>query len=89
MLKRMREGSAYFIKGVMLVVVIAFVGTIFVVWGVKSTPGDLARRGVVATVAGTDIMAQDYHQALRQQIEMYKQLFGDRFDQKMVDSLNL
>lgn len=89
MLKRMREGSAYFIKGVMLVVVFAFVGTIFVVWGVKSTPGDLAKRGVVATVAGTDIMAQDYHQALRQQIEMYKQLFGDRFDQKMVDSLNL
>jgi len=52
MLKKMREGSAYFIKGVMLVVVLAFVGTIFVVWGVKSTPGDLTRRGVVATVAG-------------------------------------
>jgi len=89
MLKRMREGSAYFIKGVMLLVVIAFVGTIFVVWGVKSTPGDLAKRGVVATVAGTDIMAQDYHQALRRQMEVYKQLFGDRFDQSMIDSLNL
>ena len=42
MLKKMREGSAYFIKGVMLVVAITFIGTIFVVWGVKSTPGDLA-----------------------------------------------
>ncbi len=89
MLKRMREGSAYFIKGVMLLVVVAFIGTIFVVWGVKSTPGDLARRGVVATVAGTDISVDDYQQALRQQIEVYKQLFGDQFDQKMLESLNL
>ena len=89
MLKRMREGSAYFIKGVMLLVVIAFIGTIFVVWGVKSTPGDLARRGVVATVAGTDIPTDEYHQALRRQIEVYKQLLGNQFDQKMADSLNL
>ena len=89
MLKTMREGSALFIKGVMLVVVLAFVGTIFVVWGVKSTPGELGRRGVVATVAGTEILVDDYHQALRKQIEIYKQLFGDRFDQKLMESLNL
>ena len=30
MLKTMREGSAFFIKGVMLFVVVTFVGTIFV-----------------------------------------------------------
>ncbi len=89
MLKRMREGSAYFIKGVMLLVVFAFIGTIFVVWGVKSTPGDLGRRGVVATVSGTEISLDDYQQALRQQIEVYKQLFGDQFDQKMLESLGL
>ena len=89
MLKRMREGSAFFIKGVMVLVVVAFVGTIFVVWGVKSTPGDLARRGVVATVAGTEISVDDYQQALRQQIEVYKQVLGDRFDQKLVESMNL
>jgi parvulin-like peptidyl-prolyl isomerase len=89
MLKRMREGSAYFIKGVMLLVVAAFIGTIFVVWGVKSTPGDLGRRGIVATVSGTEISLDDYQQALRQQIEAYKQLFGDRFDQNMQDSLDL
>jgi parvulin-like peptidyl-prolyl isomerase len=89
MLKRMREGSAYFIKGVMLLVVVAFIGTIFVVWGVKSTPGDLGRRGVVATVAGTDISLDDYQQALRQQVEVYKQLFGDQIDQKMLESLDL
>lgn len=89
MLRRMREGSALFIKGVMVLVVVAFIGTIFVVWGVKSTPGDLARRGVVATVAGTEISADDYQQALRQQIEVFKQVFGDRFDQKLLESLDL
>jgi parvulin-like peptidyl-prolyl isomerase len=89
MLKRMREGSAYFVKGVMLLVVVAFIGTIFVVWGVKSTPGDLGRRGVVATVSGVDIPIDDYQQGLRQQMEVYKQLFGDKIDQKMLESLDL
>jgi parvulin-like peptidyl-prolyl isomerase len=89
MLKRMREGSAYFIKGVMLLVVVAFIGTIFVVWGVKSTPGELAQRGVIASVAGTEISLVDYQQALRQQIEVYRRLFGDQIDQKMLESLDL
>jgi hypothetical protein len=89
MLKTMREGSGFFIKGVMLVVVVTFIGTIFVVWGVKSTPGDLGRRGVVAVVGGTEIMADDYNQALRRQVEMYKQLFGDQWDEKLLASLNL
>ena len=30
MLKTMREGGAHFIKGVMLVLVVAFIGTIFI-----------------------------------------------------------
>ncbi len=89
MLKTMREGSAFFIKGVMLLVVITFIGTIFVVWGVKSTPGELGRRGVVAVVGNTEIMADDYQQAYRRQVEMYKQLFGDKLDEKLLDSMNL
>lgn len=89
MLKTMREGSAFFIKGVMAFVVITFVGTIFVVWGVKSTPGELGRRGVIAVVGGTEIMADEYQGAVRRQIEMYKQVFGDKLDEKMLESLNL
>jgi parvulin-like peptidyl-prolyl isomerase len=89
MLKKMREGSAYFVKGVMAVLVVAFVATIFYEWGVRATPGSLARRGVVATVAGTEITVEDYQQALRQQIEVYRQLFGDKLDEKLLESLNL
>lgn len=89
MLKRMREGSAYFVKGVMAVLVVAFMATIFWEWGVRATPGDLARRGAVATVAGTDITVEDYQQALRQQVEVYRQLFGDKLDEKLLESLNL
>ncbi len=89
MLKTMREGSAYFIKGVMLVVVLAFVGTIFVVWGVKSAPGDLGRRGVVATVGGTEISIDEYQRAYRRQVDMYRQVLGDKLDEKMLESMNL
>ena len=89
MLKTMREGSAFFIKGVMLFVVVTFVGTIFVVWGVKSTPGELGRRGVIAVVGSSEIMAEDYQQAMRRQVEMYKQVFGDKLDDKLLESLNL
>jgi parvulin-like peptidyl-prolyl isomerase len=89
MLKTMREGSAFFIKGVMLFVVVTFVGTIFVVWGVKSTPGELGRRGVIAVVGNSEIMVDDYQQAMRRQVEMYKQVFGDKLDDKLLESLNL
>ena len=89
MLKTMREGSAFFIKGVMVFVVLTFVGTIFVVWGVQSMPGELGRRGVVAVVGDREIMIDDYQQAFRRQVEMYKQLFGDKLDDKMLESLNL
>jgi peptidyl-prolyl cis-trans isomerase D len=89
MLRTMREGSAYFIKGVMLVVVLAFVGTIFVVWGVKSTPGDLAGRGIIASVGDTAISTDEYAQAYRRQVEMYRQVLGDKLDEKTLESMNL
>lgn len=89
MLKTMREGGAYFIKGVMLVVVITFIGTIFVVWGVKSTPGGPSDRGLVATIGDSEITVEEFHAVLRRQVEMYKQLLGDKFDEKMLTALNL
>lgn len=89
MLKRMREGGAYFIKGVMLIVVLTFIATIFVVWGVQSTPGDLVRRGIVASVAGAEISTEDYQRALRDQIETFRRIFKDKFDEKTLDALNI
>ncbi len=89
MLKTMREGSAFFIKGVMLFVVITVSGTIFVVWGVKSAPGDLGRRGIVAVVGDREITADQVREAVRRQEEYYKQLLGDKFDEKLFQALNL
>lgn len=89
MLKSMREGGAYFIKGVMVVIVVAFIGTIFVVWGVKSTPGDLGRQGFVATVGDTPISASEYQEALRRQVDLYRQVLGDKADSKALESLGL
>ncbi len=89
MLKTMREGSAIFVKGVMIVVVVTFVGTIFMVWGVGSTPGELGRRGVAAVVGNLEIPVDEYREAYRRQVETYKQLFGDKLDEKLLESLNL
>jgi peptidyl-prolyl cis-trans isomerase D len=89
MLKSMREGGAYFIKGVMIFVVVSFIATIFVVWGVQSTPGDLVRRGIVASVAGAEISTEDYQRALRDQIETFRRIFKDKFDEKTLDALNI
>jgi len=89
MLKTMREGSAFFVKGVMAFVVITFVGTIFIVWGVKSAPGDLGRRGVVAVVGNQEITADEVRTALQKQMEYYKQLLGDKFDEKIFEALNI
>ncbi len=89
MLKTMREGSAFFIKGVMGFVVLTFVGTIFVVWGVKSAPGDLGRRGIVAVVGSREITADEVRSALNKQMEYYKQLLGDKFDEKIFEAMNV
>jgi parvulin-like peptidyl-prolyl isomerase len=40
-------------------------------------------------VAGTEISIDAYQRELRQQIEVYKRLFGDQVDQKMLESLDL
>jgi hypothetical protein len=34
-------------------------------------------------------MADEYQQAYRRQVEMYKQLFGDKLDDKLLESMNL
>jgi peptidyl-prolyl cis-trans isomerase D len=82
----MREGSAFFIKASCCS--LTFVGTIFVVW--ESNPRqELGRRGVIAVVGNSEIMADDYQQAMRRQVEMYKQVFGDKLDDKLLESLNL
>jgi parvulin-like peptidyl-prolyl isomerase len=49
----------------------------------------LGRRGVIAVVGDQEIMADDFQQALRRQVEMYKQIFGDKFDEKLLDSMNV
>jgi parvulin-like peptidyl-prolyl isomerase len=40
-------------------------------------------------VSGADISLDDYQQALRQQMEVYKQLFGDKIDPKILESMDV
>lgn len=87
MLRRMR--AALFIKIVMGILVVAFIGTIFLVWGKGSVPGTGGTAGVVATVGGEEITYDEYLRAYRRQLQIYQQLLGDNFDEKALAALNL
>ena len=61
------------------------------IWAAISRLGcsDVLASGVVAAVGSTEIMADEYQQAYRRQVEMYKQLFGDKpKDKRTYDYVN-
>jgi parvulin-like peptidyl-prolyl isomerase len=43
----------------------------------------------MATVGDQEISAEEYEQVLRREIEMARQLFGDKLDDKLLESLNI
>lgn len=87
-LKRMRE-QAKMLSITLWLVIFAFIGTTFLVWGFRSTgPGGLGT-DVIATVQGEKVPYTEYHEAYRRQYEQYHQALGDKFDEKILERLNL
>jgi peptidyl-prolyl cis-trans isomerase D len=58
----------------------------FVLVGVSSYENRGDRGAGVATVDGRKITQQDWEQAQRKQIDQYRQMLGEKFDQKMFDT---
>jgi peptidyl-prolyl cis-trans isomerase D len=58
----------------------------FVLVGVSSYENRGDANSSVATVAGQKITQQDWEAAQRKQIDQYRRMMGDKFDQKMFDS---
>lgn len=87
MLKRMREYSKA-LSVTLWVVIFAFVGTTFLVWGFRSTSG---QGGVnpIAAVEGENIPYAEYQQTYQRQYRQYQEQLGDKFDEKILDRLNL
>ncbi len=87
MLKRMRE-HAKTLSVTLWLVIFAFIGTTFLVWGFRSTSGGLGT-DAIATVEGEKVPYTEYQQAYRRQYQQYQQALGDKFDEKILERLNL
>ena len=87
MLGRMRE-HAKALSVTLWLVIFALVGTTFLVWGFRSTSGGLGP-DTVATVEGEKIPYAEYQQAYQRYYQQYQQAMGDKFDEKILERLNL
>jgi peptidyl-prolyl cis-trans isomerase D len=77
MMRYMRENTA-FVLGVIVFVVGAFIGTIFLVYGLTSStggPGAVQEGSVVATVDGEGIAYEQYVSVYNNQVEFYRQFY--------------
>lgn len=87
MLKTMRDN----VKSLSLtlwLVIFAFIGTTFLVWGWRSSSGG-GRAAMVARVAGEPISWDEFQRAYRDYYQFYQRLYGDKFDEKVLERLNL
>ncbi len=74
-------------KVLLLVVIVAFIGTSFFVWGKGSiTGGD---PNAVATVNGEEIPLERYQRLYRSYVDFYRQLYKERFTSEMVERLGI
>lgn len=74
-------------KVLLLVVIVAFIGTSFFVWGKGSiTGGD---PNAVATVNGEEISLERYQRLYRSYADFYRQLYKERFTSEMVERLGI
>lgn len=88
MLGRMRKHAKAL--GVTLwLVVFAFIGTTFLVYGFRSTSSGRGGPASIATVEGEKIAFSEYQQIYEQQVRQYQSSMGDKFDEKILERLNL
>jgi peptidyl-prolyl cis-trans isomerase D len=77
MMRYMRENTA-FVLGVIVFVVGAFIGTIFLVYGLTSStggPGAIQEGSVVAVVDGEGIDYEEFVSVYNNQVEFYRQFY--------------
>jgi len=86
-LGRMRE-HAKALSITLWVVIFALIGTTFFVWGFRSTSGGLGP-DTIATVEGEKVPYTEYQQAYQRQYQQYQRAMGDKFDEKILERLNL
>lgn len=90
MLSTMRkQKDSIVIKIVFVIIVLSFVGTIFLVWGKGSDGMGGGSGGYAAKVNGTTISLEDYQSAYQRIRSMYEQIYGQSIPPEMEKALGL
>ncbi|MCP4402383.1 MAG: hypothetical protein GY801_34390 [bacterium] len=76
-------------KSLMWLVIAAFIGTIFFVWGQGSGQGGARSQNAVAWVNGTPISSASFENSFRNIYGFYKQIYGDNLTPQMMENLQL
>lgn len=87
MIKLLRERMQFLLVITLWVVIIAFVGTIFLVWGRGAV--NPTGSNVIATVNGNIIPFDEYKKAYFRAIDTYKKILKDKYTDEMIEKLNL
>ncbi len=74
-------------KILLIIVIVAFVGTTFFVWGKGSITG--SDPNAVATVNGEEVPLDRYQRLYRAYLEFYRQLLKERFSPEMAERLGI
>jgi peptidyl-prolyl cis-trans isomerase D len=84
-----KQKESIIIKIVFVVIVLSFVGTIFLVWGKGSDGIGGSKGGYAAKVNGTRISLEEYQSAYQRIRSMYQQIYGQSIPPEMEKMLGL
>lgn len=73
-------------KTVLWIVVIAFVGTIFLVWGMKGEDAWKSPQ-TLAVVNGEEITYSEVYPIWQKQLDQYREIYKDKFTDEMMESI--
>ncbi|BCS55451.1 peptidylprolyl isomerase [Geobacter sp. SVR] len=83
-----RKKESIVIKSVFVVIVLSFIGTMFLVWG-KGSDGAGRSLGYAAKVDGSRISLEEYQGAYQRIRDIYQQIYGQAFNSEMEKVLGL
>ncbi|MBI3354395.1 MAG: SurA N-terminal domain-containing protein [Nitrospirae bacterium] len=87
MIKLLRERMQGVLVATLWIVIIAFIGTIFLVWG-RGTVNPTGSN-VIATVDGEVIPFDEYKKAYFRAVDTYKKILKDKYSDEMIEKMNL
>jgi peptidyl-prolyl cis-trans isomerase D len=84
-----RQKDSIIIKIVFVIIVLSFIGTMFLVWGEGRSGMGGGNNGYAAKVDGTRISLEEYQSAYQRMRNMYQQIYGQSLPPEMEKMLGL